>query len=85
MEPASSVSSTRFALADIGREYVVFQPDDGEFRVDLPAGRYVAEWFSLTDRSWSSGDPVSVTEGEGTGFRSPGSGPCVLHLRTDET
>ena len=41
MVPHPSLSSTRYALAANGQEYVVFQPDEGGFTVELPPGTYV--------------------------------------------
>jgi hypothetical protein len=81
MEPASAVSSTRYALASEGQEYVVFQPDDGGFTVQLPAGTYGVEWFSLADRSWTPAEAVAASEGGPTSFEAPtASGGWVLHL-----
>jgi hypothetical protein len=80
MVPASSISSTRYALAADGQEYVVFQPNDGEFTVALPEGEYAVEWFSLADRSWRDANAVSVDEARGMTFHPPSSGPSVLHL-----
>ncbi len=81
MEPAPSVSSTRYALADLGREYVVFQPDDGGFTVDLPPGAYDVEWFSLAAREWTKADAVVATDGEPTRLSPPGGADAwVLHL-----
>jgi hypothetical protein len=79
--PDSTASSTRYALAAEGQEYVVFQPDAGAFSVTLPQGTYAAEWFSLADRTWTDADAVSTDGAEGTSFDSPSSGPGVMHLR----
>jgi hypothetical protein len=84
MVPASSVSSTRYALADIGQKYIVFQPDEGGFTLQLPPGTYAVEWFSLADRSWTDGDAMSAQEGGTTAMRPPTAGPCVLHLARTE-
>jgi hypothetical protein len=81
MVPHPSLSSTRFALAANGQEYVVFQPDEGGFTVELPPGTYAAEWFSLADRSWADGDAVTVERTGTTSFQPPSaSGAWVLHL-----
>ena len=63
MEPASSISSTGYALASEGKAYVVFQPADGGFNLELPPGSYGAEWFSLAERVWTDADGVSVATG----------------------
>jgi hypothetical protein len=83
MAPASAVSSTRYALADPRNEYVVFQPEQGGFTVDLPAGTYAVEWFSLADRSWTDADGVFIGADGTTRFEPPSvSGAWVLHLRS---
>jgi hypothetical protein len=84
MVPDSSVSSTRFALAAEGQEYVIFQPDSDDFTVRLPAGTYGVEWFSLANRSWTDADAVTVEGAGPTGFEYPASGPSVLHLSRAE-
>ena len=82
MMPASSITSTEYALADEGQEYVVFQPDGGDLTVQLPAGTFGAEWFGLEDRSWTDGDAVTHEETGATRLRPPSaSGAWVLHLR----
>jgi hypothetical protein len=79
--PDASISSTRYALADRGREYVVFQPDEGAMTVELPAGTYAVEGFSLSDRAWADGDPISLERTNTTPFQPPSSsGAWVLHL-----
>jgi hypothetical protein len=84
MIPASGISSTRYALAAEGQEYVVFQPDEGGFTVELAPGTYAVEWFSLSDRSWTDADALSVTDAGTTVFQPPSSGPSVVHLRRQD-
>jgi hypothetical protein len=81
MVPASSISSTRFALANPGRSYVVFQPDGGELTVDLQTGTYSGGWFSLADRTRAAVDLVSARGDGPTTFSPPAAGAgWVLHL-----
>ena len=49
MEPRGDLSSTGYALANPGEEYLVLEPNgDGRaFTVQLAAGRYSAEWFNV--------------------------------------
>lgn len=84
MVPASAMSSTRYALADRGRSYVVFQPEAGEFGLELESGTYEAEWFSLADREWRAGEPI-VAKGDGRTTVVPPTSdrPCVLHLAAE--
>jgi hypothetical protein len=87
MEPHDDLSSTRYALADPGREYLVMQPSaaDEPFTVTLEAGSYGVEWFSLREREGSLAEDVTV-EGPGAiGFTAPtGAGLAVLHLKRIE-
>jgi hypothetical protein len=78
--PASALSSTRYALAAEGQEYVVFQPDDGAFTIQLPSGTYAAQWFSLENRAWINADASAMGDDSATSFQPPFPGPSVLHL-----
>ena len=79
--PNSSVSSTGYALAAQGEEYVVFQPEEGSFTIDLPAGTYAVEWFNLSDRTWIGTEAVILEHAETTRFDPAGPGPTVLRLQ----
>ena len=85
MEPHGDLSSTGYALANAGEEYLVLQPSEAAdpFTVTLGEGTYTVEWFSVNSRQ---------TEGEGSGtVESPGTvsftprgapaGPAVLYLK----
>jgi len=52
MTPRGDLSSTGFALANPGAEYLVLQPNDagGPFTVTLEAGTYAAEWQTASAR-----------------------------------
>jgi hypothetical protein len=43
--PSPSLCSTGYCLAYPGHQYLVYQPDSGEFTVKLAAATYRAEWF----------------------------------------
>jgi hypothetical protein len=74
MKPASALSSTRYALADPGQAYVVFEPNEGDFSVELEPGTYGAEWFSPAERTWSAADPISADDGQPTTLTPPSAG-----------
>jgi hypothetical protein len=80
MTPAGSLSSTGYALAAEGQEYIVVQPDGGEFTLELPRGSYAAEWFSLDARTWTNADASPMGDGGATSLRPPAPGAWVLHL-----
>lgn len=83
MEPRTDLSSTRFALAYPGHEYLVLEPSGSgeEFSVALPAGRYDLEWFGITSRSRNA-EQLQVNQDAQTGFVSPlAEKPSVLYLQ----
>ena len=45
MTPQLGLASTAYCLAKPGSEYLVYQPSNGAFTVDLQAGTYIYEWF----------------------------------------
>jgi hypothetical protein len=89
MQPRQDLSSTGYALADPGREYVVLQPDAaaGRFTVTLEPGTYQAEWFSIQGRQKVPGQAMAVERSAAVGFRAPSeaSGPIVLYLKVGST
>jgi hypothetical protein len=83
MSPVGELTSTGYALANPGLEYVALQPSDaGEgIAIQLPAGTYEVEWFRLGDREWTASGRVSVADEERTTLHAPlESGPAVIHL-----
>jgi len=62
MEPRGDLSSTGYALANPGEEYLVLEPDgDGRaVTVELAAGQYSVEWFNVASRDVAAADPVTV-------------------------
>jgi hypothetical protein len=88
MSPAGELTSTGYALANPGLVYVALQPSDaGEgIAIQLSAGTYEVEWFSLGDRQWTASARVSVADEERTTLRAPfESGPAVIHLLRENT
>ena len=85
MEPRDDLSSTGYALANPGREYLVLEPGGagGSFTVLLERGTYTAEWFGVEDRRTVPGDTTTVAGSAATGFTPPPDlpGPAVLYLR----
>jgi hypothetical protein len=83
MIPAGELASSGYALANAGMEYVVLQPADtgGELTLQMPPGAYAVEWFSLEDREWTDGEPVTVESQSATAFRPPQPSGSVLYLK----
>jgi hypothetical protein len=90
MQPRTDLSSTGFALADLGKEYLILQssevPDSfsgTSFTATLAAGRYSARWHSVRSRETMPGEVFAVAEETMIGMSAPPeiAGPAVLHLR----
>jgi hypothetical protein len=62
MEPRGDLSSTGYALANPGEEYLVLAPDaHGEaVTIQLTAGRYSVEWLNVASRDVAAEDTVAV-------------------------
>jgi hypothetical protein len=62
MEPRDDLSSTGYALASPGEEYLVLQPGDPDraFTVMLEPGTYSAGWFSVDGRETVQGEETTV-------------------------
>ena len=85
MEPRDDLSSTGYALASPGEEYLVLQPSDGHdpVTVMLEPGTYSAEWFGVEGRESIQGGKTTVESPADTTFTAPSdaSGPTVLYLK----
>lgn len=80
MVPRSDLSSTKYCLADPGKEYLIYLPEDGEATVDLSAasGLLAAEWFNPT--TGETVEPFTVEGGAKHSFQPPFGGDAVLYL-----
>ena len=86
MVPRGDLTSTGYALANPGEEYLVLQPSEtaDAFTVALEAGTYAVEWYGLISRETKEAGKVSVEIEGSTSFTSPfaEAGPVVLYLST---
>lgn len=80
MLPSTTISSTQFALANPGSEYLVYSPNGGSFTVNLAAGTYNYEWFSPASAAIISTGSMTAAGGNQL-FTTPSSGDAVLYLR----
>jgi hypothetical protein len=84
-EPRDDLSSTGYALANPGAEYLVLQPDAtaGPFTVQLPAGSWTVEWFGVDSRQTVGADEVTLEHDEPLAFTPPWAEPepSVLYVR----
>jgi hypothetical protein len=85
MEPRGDLSSTGYALANPGQEYLVLQPSEtaGPFTVTLEPYTYSVQWYSVGRRETKGAGKVRIENPGGTTFEAPFSeaGPAVLYLR----
>jgi hypothetical protein len=81
MVPRDDLASTRFCLADPGREYVVYLPEGGETVVDLSgaSGTFRVEWMNPVEGTTITGN--AVAGGARRRFKAPNRGDAVLHIR----
>ena len=84
MAPREDLSSTGYALANPGEEYLVLAPDGATapFTVRLEPGTYSAEWFAIERRATVPGATTTVERSQAVSFSAPSeaSGPSVLYL-----
>ena len=83
MEPRVDVSTTGYALAKPGSEYLVLAPEGGELSVRLLRGRYLVEWFGVESRETVAAEAVTTERDAEVAFGPPAgiAGPAVLYLR----
>ena len=87
LEPRGDLTSTTYALARPGHEYLVLQPagSEGSLTVDLEAGTYATRWFGVDRRDEHEAEPVRVDRASTVTLRSPfdTATPAVVHLRSE--
>ncbi|MGA9207281.1 MAG: hypothetical protein WB347_05745, partial [Terriglobales bacterium] len=81
MTPRLELASTGYCLAAPGSEYIVYQPDSGEFTVELAAGTYNFEWFSPVAGTRVAAGAL-VSEGGPRSFSAPFAGDAILYIKT---
>ena len=79
MTPQPGLSSTGYCLAAPGAQYLVYQPQRGDFKVELKAGAYAVEWINPEDGAVTGGARIEST-GAAQTFVPPFAGEAVLHL-----
>jgi hypothetical protein len=71
-------------LANPGTEYLVLLPNETHepFTVQLTAGRYAVEWYSVQGRETRAGSSISVEMEGSVSFASPFAtqGASVLYI-----
>ena len=79
--PRSDLASTKYCLANPGKEYLVYNPssDDVTVTVNLKAGEYNYEWLNPDSGKTESTGTVEAKGGKQT-FNAPFKGDAVLYL-----
>src|SRR5262249_1649705 len=84
MEPSGDLSSTGYALANPGKEYLILQPRESAdpFTVKLETGTYTVEWFDINRRAAKELGKLIVDSNGSAQFTPPftEAGPEVLYL-----
>lgn len=81
LTPRPEIASTGYGLADLGKEYLIYQPKSGEaFTVELKSGTYQFDWFNPTKGTPESGGQIK-SSGQALSFKAPFDGAAVLHLK----
>lgn len=85
MEPRDDLSSTRYALANPGNEYLVLQPSEttDPFTVTLAVGTYEVKWYRVSSREEVKAGNVTIENSTETSFSAPfkAAEPAVLYLK----
>jgi hypothetical protein len=83
MAPRGELSSTGYALADPGAEYLFLQPNESgaPFTATLVAGTYTTHWYDINARASQAGDTLTVPGDGSVEIAVPINGPVVLHLK----
>lgn len=81
MAPRSELTSTKYCLADPGKEYLVYQPTAGNaFSVELTAGTYRYEWFH-PQKGALAGSGSIESSGKAHPFMAPFEEDAILYLQ----
>ena len=81
MTPRGDLVTTQYCLANPGKEYLIYLPEDGKVTVDLSAVKtpMAVEWFNPRTAKKQAGDKVDG--GAKRVFQTPFDGDAVLYLR----
>ena len=81
MTPRPELCSTRYCLANPGKQYLVYAPQGAEVKIDLSAeqGKFAVEWFDTLVGTTQAGD--TIDGGAERTLQSPSAADAVMYLR----
>ena len=81
MLPRIDLASTKYCLANPGKEYLVYNPaaDKAAITVELKTGAYEYEWFDPNKGKVASSGTIKAKDGE-QAFQTPFKGDAVLYI-----
>jgi hypothetical protein len=80
MVPKVELASTSYCLAEVGREYLIYQPEGGRFNAHLESGSYEARWYDCA--AGNGPEPLRVRSPNGcVRLEPPFEGDALLHLK----
>jgi hypothetical protein len=84
MSPNDGVvaSGTAYALANIGKEYILYSHSGNSFDVELPSGNYKIRWYDPAKGTYSDWSSINVNGGTAT-FHKPDNSDWVLTIDAD--
>jgi CubicO group peptidase (beta-lactamase class C family) len=84
MTPRNELASTKYCLANPGKEYLVYLPEGGEVMVDLSAveGEVRVEWIHPVEGKATSAE--ATTGGTKRTLKAPFPGEAVVHLAASQ-
>jgi hypothetical protein len=83
--PHGELSSTKYCMAQPGREYLAYKPgpEEGEFRLRVEPGRYRIEWIDCTTNRHVDGGSVEVQGAKWVALTSAFEAGAVVHLERE--
>jgi hypothetical protein len=85
MQPRGDLSSTEYALARAGQEYLVLQPSEtaNPFTVTLDAGTYTVEWYSVNSRQTVGAGTLTIERSSTISLSAPfeAVAPAIVYLK----
>jgi hypothetical protein len=85
MHPNDEVvqSGKAYALANLGREYLVYSSTGDNFTLELPKGKYAYGWFDPAEGTLHKEISIEHSDADMT-FQKPNANDWVLHIKLED-